>query len=125
MGIDYSAVSGFGFVLSHEEDDLEQIAKNVGFVSKYDDQDYLDEYELAEWIASKYGLDYVMAGDAMSGDTCILIGETQSTDIYGLAETPMPKKFDQSAELLTNLKNAIRDMGVPKVIAFYAGMYIS
>lgn len=118
MGVYYSAVSGYGFVLSHETDDLEQIAKNVGL-------DYTDEYDLAEAICSKYGLKYAMAGDSMSGDICILIGNVQSIGIYGLAETPMPRKFDQDAELLTKLNNAIRGIGVPKEIAFYTGMHIS
>lgn len=123
MGIDYAAVSGFGFVLSHETDDLEEIAKNIGFVDKYE-QGYTDEYELAEFICSKYGLEYAVAGDSMSGDTCVLIGNVQSVDVYGLAETPMPKRFDKDAELLTKLNNAIRGIGVPKEVAFYAGMHI-
>jgi hypothetical protein len=123
VGVYYRAVSGFGIMLSDEDDDIKQIAAHMGFENEYDPEDF-DSGEFAEWLCRRYEVHYSFAGNAYDGDTYILIGDVHSSDIYGLEETAMPQAFSQDSDLVQRLETIVADMGVDKKIAFYAGIYI-
>jgi len=127
MGVDYSSVSGYGFALDSQEDDLRGMAERVGFVNEQDedDPDYFDGYEFVDWLCSKFGLNYGVAGDSYSGELFYLIGVgIQGTSLYGLQEfklrTILPTVDDSF-----KIQSALDAIGIPdRHVAFYSGMHV-
>lgn len=123
MGVDYAAVSGYGFVLDPEEDDILGIATRAGYKSPYDDGDD-DPYELIEWLCHQYGVQFVTGGSAYSDEVVYLIGDVESTDVFGLEEVTSLKVLSDSIITESKLNKMLSDLGIQKKIAHYSGLYV-
>lgn len=118
MGVDYAAVSGYGFVLDPEEDDVEGMAKSLGY---NEDESY---YEAVDWLCQQYGVQFVSAGNAYSNETVYLIGDVEFTDVFGLAEVTSIKVLSDSIITESKLNKMLSDLGIQKKIAHYSGLYV-
>lgn len=133
MGVDYRAVSGYGFILSDWNDSVADIAERAGFDfdphNQYDDvedaKDDFDPYEFYEWLCQKYGVTFATAGNAYDGDVYALIGVSQSSDLFGFEEASkylIEVSIDD--ELNSKLERMLSDLGLEKKIGYYTGLYI-
>lgn len=122
MGVDYSAVAGYGFVIA--DCDIPDVAERFNYMEfAFDDGEthYIDEieyYDFLEWLAASTGLNYVTAGDAYSGQLFYLFGSVSSINIFGLEEIdPRLLEFDRS-----KVDEVAAKWGFEP--HFYAGLYI-
>ena len=122
MGVDYSAVAGYGFVIA--DCDIPDVVERFNYMEfAFDDGEthYIDEieyYDFLEWLAASTGLNYVTAGDAYSGQLFYLFGLVSSINIFGLEEIdPRLLEFDRS-----KVDEVAAKWGFEP--HFYAGLYI-
>ena len=122
MGVDYSAVAGYGFVIA--DCDIPDVAERLNYMEfAFDDgkTHYIDEIEhddFLEWFAASTGLNYVTAGNAYSGSLFYLFGLVSSINIFGLEEIdPRLLEFDRS-----KVDEVAAKWGFEP--HFYAGLYI-
>ena len=122
MGVDYSAVAGYGFVIA--DCDIPDVAERFNYMEfAFDDGEthYIDEieyYDFLEWLAASTGLNYVTAGDAYSGSLFYLFGLVSSINIFGLEEIdPRLIECDRS-----KVDEVAAKWGFEP--HFYAGLYI-
>ena len=73
MGVDYSATTGYGFAIP--EEDLAEVAKRVGYVNPYaeEDEEWIDAYDLGHFLVKDTSLAYDHVGNLMGGDDIYLI----------------------------------------------------
>ena len=122
MGVDYSAVAGYGFVIA--DCDIPDVVERLNYMEfAFDDGEthYIDEIEyddFLEWLAASTGLNYVTAGDAYSGPLLYLFGLVSSINIFGLEEIDLRSlEFDKS-----KVDEVAAKWGFEP--HFYAGLYI-
>lgn len=113
MGVDYSAVSGYGIVLSPIE--VVEWATLAG-----NDEEYA--YEAADYLCSKYNLNHVVAGSAYTGEEEFLIGECTGVDKFGFVESDGFAFITN--ECYPRLKAMMQDIGKTKPVGFYSGMHV-
>lgn len=122
MGVEYSAVSGYGFMFDVANDNIEDIANIAGYKTP---SWGFGAYEFVEWLCTKYELNYGVAGDAYGGEEFFLIGVgIYGSDIYGLQEfTPVALEIAQGAT--EKIQRVLDDLELSdKKIAFYSGMHV-
>lgn len=71
MGVDYSATSGYGFAIPYE--DLAVVAERVGYENPYEEDMYLDPYDLGDFLCRDNSLAYDHVGNIMGGVDQFLI----------------------------------------------------
>jgi hypothetical protein len=121
MGVEYSAVSGYGFVLDDINDDIEGIAKFAGFPVDA----LFDSYSFYEWLSKKYNVNFAYAGDAYDGSIYVLIGAVTVSNLYGFEDVDFGlSEIESSAELNAELRRMLDDLGIDKKIGYYTGMYV-
>ena len=86
MGVYYSAMTGYGFVLDRSE--LERVANQFDLLPEddYEIGDYSAD-ELAEAVANSVGLQYAVVGNLYSVEGEVIIGVIESTNRFGLTIT--------------------------------------
>ena len=120
MGVDYSAVAGYGFVIA--DCDIPDVAERLNYMEfAFDDgkTHYIDEIEhddFLEWFAASTGLNYVIAGDEYSGQLLYLFGSVSSINSFGLEEIDL-RSLDKS-----KVDEVAAKWGFEP--HFYAGLYI-
>ena len=119
MGIDYSASSGYGFVLKNDED-WEAMAGKLGVAYEGDD------YEVLEALCSKYQVDYATAGDSYSGEVQYLIGDVRTSHIYDFQESDFMflKKDDFNVDMFLKLEEILSTLELDRDIKFYTGLHV-
>jgi len=119
MGVDYSASSGYGFVLT-SDDDWEAMAEKLGVA--YED----DDYDILEALCSKYQVDYATAGDSYSGEVQYLIGDVRTTHIYDFESSDFTflTKDDFDTSLHLKLKDILSILGLDRDVKFYTGLHV-
>ena len=122
MGVDYSAVAGYGFIIA--DCDIPDVVERFNYMEfAFDDGEthYIDEieyYDFLEWFAASTGLNYVTASDAYSGQLFYLFGAVSSIDIFGLEEVDL--------KLIECDRNKVDEVAAKWGFEphFYAGLYI-
>jgi hypothetical protein len=120
MGVDYSAVSGYGFLIDPNEDSISELAERAGY--QYEEDEF-DESEFIDWLCAQYGVHYVTAGSAYDGNVCYLIGNGRSINVYWFEESEMYVQ-EIKPELTEKLEAMMLSLGLTKKIAYYTGLYI-
>lgn len=69
MGVDYCAISGYGFAIP--EAGIQPLAHWVGF--EYDQDEGIEAYEFGEWLTKDTMLGYDIVGDLMGGEDIYLL----------------------------------------------------
>lgn len=122
MGVDYSAVAGYGFIIA--DCDIPDVVERFNYMEfAFDDGkthsiDEIEYYDFLEWFAASTGLNYVTAGNAYSGQMFNLFGLVSSINFFGLEEIDL--------KLIERDRSKVDEVAAKWGFEphFYAGLYI-
>ena len=117
MGVYYSATAGYGFTVTRE--DLLRVVAEFNLIPEGEDLDNYGKEELAELVAKRFDLGYVVAGNLYESGGQVALGFFDVVDSYGLTSIkPMSRHKKISVAL------AAVEMGIKDSCQHYIGLSV-